>query len=283
MSEQINTAIEWAAACCSRVSDTPKLDAEILLAYCLGKPRSYLYSWPEQLLESEESRRFRALVDQRTLPTPVAYLLGEREFYSLTLKTNPATLIPRPETETLVETAISICESESLTSLLELGTGTGAIAIALKVHRPGTNIVATDIGPGCLDLARQNATDHAVTIDWIESDWFSQIETKRKFEMIVSNPPYIPAAHPCLQEGDLRAEPLSALSPGETGLEALQQIIENAPAFLKPGGFLLLEHGFDQQEEVAELMQANGFSNIECKFDLNRRPRVSLARLNHDS
>jgi len=279
MSEQINTAIEWAATCCSRVSDTPKLDAEILLAYCLGKPRSYLYSWPEQLLESKELHRFQALVDQRTLPTPVAYLLGEREFYSLTLKTNPATLIPRPETEVLVETAIGICESESLTSLLELGTGTGAIAIALKVHRPGMNIVATDISPGCLDLARQNAADNAVTIDWIESDWFSQIETKTKFEIIVSNPPYIPAAHPCLREGDLRAEPLSALSPGETGLEALQQIIVNAAAFLKPGGYLLLEHGFDQQQEVAELMQVNGFSNIECKLDLNRLPRVSLARI----
>jgi release factor glutamine methyltransferase len=163
--------------------------------------------------------------------------------------------------------------------LLELGTGTGAIAIALKVHRPDTDIIATDISRDCLDLARQNAIDHSVTIDWIESDWFSQIETGRNFEIIVSNPPYIPAAHPCLRKGDLRAEPPGALSPGETGLEALRQIIVNAPAFLKPGGLLLLEHGFDQQEEVAELMQANGFSNIECKLDLNRLPRVSLARI----
>ncbi len=279
MSEQINTAIKWAMKRCSGVSDTPKLDAEILLAYCLGKPRSYLYSWPERLLDGKDWHRFQALIDQRVLPTPVAYLLGEREFFSLTLKTSPATLIPRAETELLVDTATGLCETSSVTNLLELGTGTGAIAIVLKVHHPDINIVATDISRDCLDIARQNAIDHAVTIDWIESDWFSQIKTSPKFEIIISNPPYIPAADPCLGKGDLRAEPLSALSPGETGLEALQQIISNAPAFLKPGGHLLLEHGFDQQAEVAALMQAHGFSEITCKLDLNRLPRVSLARI----
>jgi len=279
MSEQIDTAIEWATTSCSEVSDTAKLDAEILLAYCLGKPRSYLYSWPEQHLDSNTWHHFQELVEKRILSTPVAYLLGEREFYSLTLKTSPVALIPRPETEILVETAISICEAESFTNLLELGTGTGAIAIALKLHRPDMNVVATDISPDCLELARQNATDHAVTIDWIESDWFSQLKTDTKFEIIVSNPPYIPAAHPCLRQGDLSAEPPGALSPGETGLEALQQIISNAADYLKPAGYLLLEHGFDQQEEVAELLQAHGFSDIDCKFDLNRLPRASLARI----
>ncbi len=279
MSEQIDTAIEWATKRCSAASDTPKLDAEILLAYCLGKPRSYLYSWPEQHLDSEDWQRFQTLVNQRVLPTPVAYLLGEREFYSLTLKTSPATLIPRPETELLVETTIGICESISATNLLELGTGTGAIAIALKVHQPDINIVATDISDDCLDIARQNAIDHAITIEWIESGWFSQIQGTRKFEIIVSNPPYISASDPCLTKGDLRAEPISALSPGETGLEALEQIIANAPAYLKPGGYLLLEHGFDQQQQVASLMQAHGFDNIACKFDLNQLPRVSLAHI----
>jgi len=279
MSEQIDTAIEWATKRCSGASDTPKLDAEILLAYCLGRPRSYLYSWPEQYLDSEDWQRFQSLVDQRALSTPVAYLLGEREFYSLTLKTSPATLIPRPETELLVETAISICESSSATNLLELGTGTGAIAIALKVHHPDINIVATDISNDCLDIARQNSIDHTTTIEWVESDWFSQIQGNRKFEIIVSNPPYISATDPCLAKGDLRAEPLSALSPGETGLEALEKIIANAPAYLKPGGYLLLEHGFDQQQQVASLMRAQGFSNIACKFDLNQLPRVSLAHI----
>ena len=279
MSEKIDSAIEWATGCCAGVSDTPKLDAEILLAYCLGKPRSYLYSWPEQLLAPEEWHHFRALVDKRLLPTPVAYLLGEREFYSLTLKTSPATLIPRPETESLVDTALDLCPGEYATGLLELGTGNGAIAIALKIHRPKMNIVATDISADCLDIARQNAIDHSVTIDWIQSDWFAKIESSRKFDMIVSNPPYIPALHPCLEKGDLPAEPLDALSPGETGLEALQRIIADAPAYLKPGGYLLLEHGFDQQDVVASLMKANHFTDINCKLDLNRLPRVSLARI----
>ncbi len=279
MSEKIDSAIEWAASCCAGVSDTPKLEAEILLAYCLGKPRSYLYSWPEQQLAPEEWHRFRALVDKRLLPTPVAYLLGKREFYSLALKTSPATLIPRPETESLVDTALDLCPGESATGLLELGTGNGAIAIALKVHRPGLNIVATDISADCLDIARQNAVDHSVSIDWIQSDWFAQIESGRKFDMIVSNPPYIPALHPCLEKGDLPAEPLDALSPGETGLEALQRIIADAPTYLKPGGYLLLEHGFDQQGEVANLMKANHFTDVNCKLDLNRLPRVSLAHI----
>lgn len=279
MSEKIDSAIEWATGCCAGVSDTPKLDAEILLAYCLGKPRSYLYSWPEQQLDPEEWHRFQALVDKRLLPTPVAYLLGEREFYSLTLKTSPATLIPRPETESLVDTALDLCPGESATGLLELGTGNGAIAIALKIHRPRLNIVATDISADCLDIARQNAIDHSVTIDWIQSDWFAKIESSRKFDMIVSNPPYIPALHPCLEKGDLPAEPLDALSPGETGLEALQRIIADAPTYLKPGGYLLLEHGFDQQEEVANLMKAQDFFDISCKLDLNRLPRVSLAHI----
>ena len=279
MSEKIDSAIEWAIDRCARISDTPKLDAEILLSYCLGKPRSYLYSWPEQQLEPGDWKCFQALIDKRVLPTPVAYLLGEREFYSLTLKTSPATLIPRPETETLVETAIDLCPDDSPTSLLELGTGTGAIAIALKLHRPEMNIVATDIRDDCLDIARQNASHHAVTIDWIQSDWYSQIESNRKFEMIVSNPPYIPAMHPCFESGDLRAETRDALSPGETGLEALQRIIADAPTYLKPGGYLLLEHGFDQQEEVKELMRAQNFIDINCKLDLNRLPRVSLAHI----
>ena len=278
MGEQIDNAIEWARKKCARVSDTPKLDAEILLAYCLAKPRSYLYSWPEKFLDSEQWQQFQTLVTKRAKPTPIAYLLGEREFYSLTLKTSPATLIPRPETELLVETAIEIINNLSVTDLLELGTGTGAIAIAVKVNSPDINIVATDISTDCLEIAKQNANDHAVAIEWIESDWFSQIESSRKFDMIVSNPPYISAAHPCLATGELSAEPLSALSPGESGLEALHNIIANAPTYLNPGGCLLLEHGFDQQTDVANLMQTSGFKDIDCKKDLNKLPRVSLAR-----
>ena len=195
------------------------------------------------------------------------------------LKTGPATLIPRPETELLVDTAIEIVDANSATEVLELGTGTGAIAIALKFHRPSKNIIASDINLDCLNLARQNAIQHEVTIEWIESDWFTQISPHRKFEVIISNPPYIAAGDPYLGKGDLPAEPLAALTPGKTGLEALEQIIANAPAYLSPGGYLLLEHGYDQQEQVANLMQTHGFSDIACKLDLNRLPRVSLAHI----
>lgn len=277
MSKQIDNAIEWGCARCAHISETPKLDAELLLAHCLGKPRSYLYSWPEQQLSQDAWQHYQALIARRQEPTPVAYLLGEREFFSLTLNTAPTALVPRPETELLVETTLAICSGQATVDLLELGTGTGAIAIAVKVHHPAINLFATDISSESLDLARQNADLHSVTIDWIESDWFSQIDGP--FDMIVSNPPYIPATDPALKQGDLPAEPLIALSPGETGLEALELIIMHAPAYLKPGGYLLLEHGFDQAAEVASLMREHGFINIDCKLDLNGLPRVSLGQL----
>ncbi len=280
MSEQIDKAIEWGCARCAHISETPKLDAELLLAHCLGKPRSYLYSWPEQQLTQDDWRRFQALIASRQEPTPIAYLLGEREFFSLTLNTDPTALVPRPETELLVETTLAICPNQPTVDLLELGTGTGAIAIAIKTHRPAINLFATDISSDSLNLARQNADLHRLRIDWTQSDWFSQID--RKFDMIVSNPPYISASDPALKQGDLPAEPLIALSPGETGLEALEVIIVGTPAYLKPGGYLLLEHGFDQQAQVASLMREHGFINIDCKLDLNGLPRVSLGKFGNE-
>jgi len=277
MSEQIDRAIEWGRGQCAGISDTPKLDAELLLAHCIGKTRSYLYSWPEQQLAHNEWQLFQTLISRRLEPTPVAYLLGEREFFSLSLKTSPAALVPRPETELLVETTLAICSHQPGADLLELGTGTGAIAIALKVDCPTINVVATDISSYCLELAQLNADRHRLTIDWIRSDWFTQID--RRFDLIVSNPPYISAADPSLKQGDLLAEPLVALSPGPTGLEALEVIITESPNYLKPGGYLLLEHGFDQENEVASLMHEHGFIDIDCKPDLNGLPRVSLGQL----
>ncbi len=277
MSEQIDRAIEWGRALCADISDTPKLDAEFLLAHCIGKTRSYLYSWPEQQLTRNDWQRFKALISRRLRPTPVAYLLGEREFFSLSLKTSPAALVPRPETEILVEATLAICSHQPGADLLELGTGTGAIAIALKVEHPSINIVATDISTYCLELARLNADQHKLSIDWIRSDRYARID--RRFDVIVSNPPYISAADPALEQGDLPAEPLAALSPGPTGLEALEVIIAESPSYLKPGAHLLLEHGFDQENEVAGLMREHGFIDIDCKPDLNRLPRVSLGRL----
>jgi release factor glutamine methyltransferase len=277
MSEQIDNAIEWGRARCADISDTPKLDAELLLAHSIGKTRSYLYSWPEQQLTRNDWQQFQSLITRRLEPTPIAYLLGEREFFSLSLKTSPDALVPRPETELLVEATLAVCSNQPGTDLLELGTGTGAIAIALKIECPAISIVATDISSHCLELAQLNADRHKLRMDWIRSDWFALID--RRFDLIVSNPPYISAADPALEQGDLPAEPRTALSPGPTGLEALEVIIAESPNYLKPGGYLLLEHGYDQQHEVAALMCEHGFIDIDCKPDLNGLPRVSLGVL----
>lgn len=280
MSEHIDSAIAWGIARCMEASDTPKLDAELLLAHCINKPRSYLYSWPEQAVPIDVWLRYQELVDKRIKPTPIAYLVGQREFFSLDFKTTAVALVPRPETELLVETCLDLCLGRDGLEILELGTGTGIIAISLKVSRPDINLLATDVSTDCLNLAQMNASSHRAQIEWVESDWFSAIDNSRLFDMILSNPPYIAAADPCLMQGDLTAEPLSALSPGKNGLEALQHLIVSAPGYLKPQGYLLLEHGFDQQAAVARMMQEQGFTGITCQTDLNDLPRLSIGRIN---
>ncbi len=282
MSEQIDAAIAWGAARCAKCSDTAKLDAEVLLAYCIDKPRSFLYSWPGQAIPDDAWRHYQELVDKRVEPTPIAYLLGQREFFSLNFRTTAVALVPRPETEMLVEATLDLYPKHSAIDMLELGTGTGAIAISLKLNRPDINIVATDISADCLELARQNATLHGVAIKWILSDWFSAIDNTRRYDIILSNPPYIAATDPCLNQGDLRAEPLAALSPGKTGLEALQLIIASAPDYLKFRGYLLLEHGFEQQAAVGQMMREQGFSEITCRADLSGLPRLSMGRINRN-
>ena len=261
-------------------SDSTTLDAEVLLAHCIGKSRSYLYTWPEQALSDEHWEAYQALITQRLMPTPIAYLLGEREFFSLDFKTTAVALIPRSDTELLVEATLERCPKNSPFKILELGTGTGAIAITLKIHQPSNTVTvtATDISPQCLELAKQNAVRHKVDIGWILSDWFSAIEMSERYDMIVSNPPYIAQGDFYLTQGDLSAEPLLALSPGPTGMESLQQIISIAPGYLKPNGYLLLEHGYDQEVAVAILLKSNGFTNISCQYDINNLPRISIGQ-----
>jgi len=279
MSEQINTAIRWATERCRRCSDSARVDAELLLAHCLEKPRSYLYSWPEKVLDEPCWQRFQKLVEKRLEPTPVAYLLGTREFYSMDYATTTAALVPRPETELLVDLALQQIPSDQAMWVCDLGTGTGIIAITLKKQRPLAKVSATDIDSACLALARANAQRHQVDIEFFESDWYQGIPTGARFDLIVSNPPYVAAGHPFLAEGDLPAEPKLALTPGVTGLEALQQIVSQAPEYLQPGGMLILEHGYDQQAAVANLLQTHGFAEIRCESDHNELPRTSIARL----
>jgi len=274
----LNTGLEWARQQMDSSSDSTTLDAEVLLAHCIGKSRSYLYTWPEQALSDEHWEAYQALITQRLMPTPIAYLLGEREFFSLDFKTTAVALIPRSDTELLVEATLERCPKNSPFKILELGTGTGAIAITLKIHQPSNTVTATDISPQCLELAKQNAVRHKVDIGWILSDWFSAIEMSERYDMIVSNPPYIAQGDFYLTQGDLSAEPLLALSPGPTGMESLQQIISIAPGYLKPNGYLLLEHGYDQEVAVANLLKSNGFTNISCQYDINNLPRISIGQ-----
>jgi release factor glutamine methyltransferase len=279
MSEQINSAIRWGSERIAACSESARLDAELLLAHCLDKPRSYLYSWPEQQLSQPCWQLYRQLVEMRIQPTPVAYLLGTREFYSMEFITTDAALVPRPETELLVELALELIPPAEPIRICDLGTGTGIIAIVLKKQRPSANVYATDLDPGCLLLARENAARNGVTIKFIESDWYQQMPTHLNFDLIVSNPPYIAANHPFLKQGDLPAEPQIALTPGITGLEAIQLIIGQARDYLVAGGHLILEHGYDQQTPVAELLESHGFSEIRCVYDYNQLPRTSVAKL----
>jgi release factor glutamine methyltransferase len=278
MSEHIASAIRWASARFEACSESARLDAELLLAHCLAKPRSYLYGWPEEALDATSWDCFQQLVERRLAPTPIAYLLGKREFYSLDFVTRPGVLVPRPETELLVEQALMRIPQREPVSVCDLGTGTGIIAITLKKERPMAQIHATDVDPTCLALARENATAHAADIHWIESNWYRDLPANLRFDLIVANPPYIAAEHPFLNRGDLPAEPRLALTPGETGLESLQIIIVEAHRHLVAGGYLILEHGYDQQTAVADLLSRNGFIDIICEQDYNDLPRASIAK-----
>jgi len=278
MSEQIYSAIRWARNRIEVCSDSARLDAELLLAHCLDKPRSYLYSRPEEQLSAACWQHYQQLIERRLEPTPIAYLLGSREFYSLQFNTRSQALVPRPETELLVEQALQLISPQQAMRVCDLGTGSGIIGITLKAERPLAQVYATDVDPACLVLARENALQHRVEIEWIESDWYRNLPVALRFDLIVSNPPYIAADHPFLDQGDLPAEPRLALTPGHTGLEALQQIIAGAHRHLVDGGHLVLEHGYDQQAAVAELLAANDFGEIRCEHDLNDLPRTSIAK-----
>ncbi len=279
MREQIDAALRWARDSVTACSESPGMDAELLLAHCLDKPRSFLYGHPEYSLSDSCWQRYQALVRERRRPTPIAYLLGRREFYSMEFATTPCALVPRPETELLVGHALQQIPEERCFKLCDLGTGSGIIAITLKKLRPNAIVYATDIDPACVALARVNARSHDTEIEFIESDWYQQFPQGLKFDLIVSNPPYIAANHPFLSQGDLPGEPQIALTPGTTGLEALQQIISQAPSHLVNGGGLILEHGYDQPARVTELLLAHGFGEIRCETDHSELPRNTIAKL----
>jgi release factor glutamine methyltransferase len=256
-------------------SDTARLDVELLLCHCLAKPRSYLRAWPERQLTEQQQQHFTQLLARRLNGEPIAYILGEREFWSLPLKVSPATLIPRPETELLVETALELYPVPDC-RVLDLGTGTGAIALALAHERPRWHITATDRSTEALALARDNSQQLGLAIVLLESNWFSAVTGQ--FQLIISNPPYISATDPHLREGDVRFEPASALVADQNGLQDLVSIITQAPNFLAPGGWLLLEHGWQQADAVLAALVERGFKQAHCRKDLNQQPRISLGQ-----
>lgn len=258
-------------------SDTPRLDAELLLAHVLGKPRSYLLTWPERELSVEQLARFEALLVRRRQGEPVAYLLGEQGFWSLALQVSPDTLIPRPDTERLVEVALEVGPSRAA-RVLDMGTGTGAIALALAAERSQWHLTGVDRMPGAVALAEANRVRLGLgNAEFLVSDWFSALPDQR-FDLIVSNPPYIAADDPHLQQGDVRFEPVSALVSGADGLDDIRRIISAAPDHLVTGGWMLLEHGWQQADALCHLLEQHGFAEVQNWRDLGGQQRVSGGR-----
>lgn len=257
-------------------SDTPRIDAEILLAHVLLKPRVYLYSHSDEFLTTQQFTTFQQLITRRSFGIPIAYITGTREFWSLPLKINEETLIPRPETELLVELTLSLLDQTVKAQVLDLGTGSGAIALALARERANWKITACDCSIGALETAEENARLLGLNnVSFYHSDWFSQIIQPSTFHAIVSNPPYIAANDPHLNEGDVRFEPPLALIGGLNGLSALEHIIKHSLARLEPDGLLLIEHGFDQKLPVTSMLKDYGYSNVQCWKDLQGNDRVS--------
>lgn len=250
-------------------------DAPLLLAHVLGKDRSWLYAWPDHPLSAADLGRFHTLLERRRAGEPLAYLTGSREFWSLELQVSPATLIPRPETELLVELALELQGGHL--EVLDLGTGSGAIAIALASERPAWQITATDISGEALAVAKLNARRHRLgNIRFLDGHWFDALPAAERYHLILSNPPYVAEGDPHLQENGLPHEPATALTAGPKGLDDLRRIIRQAPGFLLPGGRLMVEHGWMQGEAVRKLFRQAGFTRIETHQDLARRDRVTL-------
>lgn len=272
----IGETILQAAEALKSVSDSARLDAELLLCAVLKKNRTFISTWPEQELAAQQLTAFKPLLQRRINGEPVAHILGERGFWSLNLKVTADTLIPRPDTERLVELALEQIAEDSPLNILDMGTGTGAIALSIAAERPACQITATDKSAAALAIARENAHTHNLTnVQFIRSDWFSALENQR-FDIIVSNPPYICNNDPHLEQGDVRFEPLTALTSGEDGLDDIRHIIRNSPAHLVHGGILLLEHGYDQANAVCQLLTAAHFEEVKDFNDHNQQPRVAI-------
>jgi release factor glutamine methyltransferase len=277
MSISIGAALDQAVARLKPAVDLPHLEAELLLCHIVGKPRTWLVAWPEKRLTDRELARFMELVEQREQGAPVAYLTGEREFWSLALKVTEDTLIPRPETELLVETVLERFGDNRELTLVDMGTGSGAIALAIAKEKPGWRVIATDISAAALAIARTNAEEHGITnVSFAQGDWYDALPTETHVDVIVSNPPYVAEADPHLEQGDVRFEPRHALASGSDGLDDIRKLLPGAIVHLKEGGFILVEHGNTQGTAVRDLMRHYGYRDIRTLRDLEGHERVTL-------
>ncbi|MBD8878911.1 peptide chain release factor N(5)-glutamine methyltransferase [Rhodanobacter sp. 7MK24] len=255
-----------------------RADAEALLLHALGRPRSWLFAHADDVPDRDVQTAFDTLVARRAAGEPVAYLTGRRGFWTLELEVTPATLIPRPETELLVELALERLPRDAAARVADLGTGSGAIALAIASERPQVQVVATDASAAALVVARHNAQRLGIAnVRFAQGDWLAPLAGER-FELIVSNPPYIEAADRHLAEGDLRYEPAAALASGADGLDDIRRIVAGAPAHLEAGGWLLFEHGWDQGDAASALLRAAGYAQVFTAQDLEARDRVSGGR-----
>lgn len=280
MTISIEKLIEYGRDKLTTCSDSAKLDAQLLLCFVLNKEQSYLLTWPEKKLPQIETDQYLALLARRIQGEPIAYIIGVREFWSLPFFVSPATLIPRPDTETLVELVLEHYGEQKNCHCLDLGTGTGAIALALASELPTWNIQAIDFSLDAVNLAKRNAkTLELLQVDIYQSDWFTNVPKGSQFDLIVSNPPYIESNDENLSVGDVRFEPLSALVANDQGLGDIKDITNKAVEYIAINGALFFEHGFEQGEAVRDILNEFGFIDIETVKDLNGHDRVTWGKL----
>lgn len=274
----IKTILAHAANTLTSHSDSPLLDAEVLLGFVLGKPRTYLRAWCDVTLTDEQLTAFAVLIKQRRQGIPIAYLTGTREFWSRDFRVTPDVLIPRPDTELLIELSLELIPNNQAVKLIDLGTGSGIIAVTLAAERPNIHVTAVDAGLAALAVAKHNAQHHQLTnIEFYQSDWFSNVPNTL-FDLVISNPPYINPDDEHLQQGDVRFEPKTALIAENQGLSDIQIIADTARSYLKPAGHLLIEHGYNQAPQVQAIFNALAYDKVQSYRDLSGQPRVTYAQ-----
>lgn len=260
------------------VSDTAQLDAQLLLAHVLGVTTAYFYTWPDKILEHSSIAEFEALLQRREQGEPIAYIIRHQAFWTLELEVAECTLIPRADTECLVEVALALIDPMAANCVLDLGTGTGAIALALAAESPSSSVTGIDFNEEAVALARRNAKRNQLDVEFIQSSWFDQLDASNQFNLIVSNPPYIDPDDEHLAQGDVRFEPRSALVAEQQGLADILHIIACAPSYLSEAGYLVFEHGYDQGAAVRSAFLAQGYTDVKTHQDLGVNDRVTQGR-----